>query len=129
VIGKAVEVADRARTLVGEATTTSERAEKILEMYEPIAHTAAPLAQRFVEDFSHAEMQAAIRLIDKLPQFTHHLENDILPILVTLDRVGPDVHELLDVLQDVRHAIQGVPGFRMFRRRGEEKEREDAESR
>ena len=49
------------------------------------------------------------------------------PILVTLDRVGPDVHELLDVLQDVRHAIQGVPGFTMFRRRGEEKEREAVE--
>ena len=35
----------------------------------------------------------------------------------TLDRVGPDVHQLLEVLQDVRLAIQGVPGFRMLRRR------------
>jgi hypothetical protein len=32
------------------------------------------------------------------------------------------VHQLLEVLQDVRLAIQGVPGFRMLRRRGEREE-------
>jgi hypothetical protein len=47
-----------------------------------------------------------------------------MPILATLDRVGPDVHELLDVLKDVRLAIQGIPGFARLRRRGEEKEQE-----
>jgi hypothetical protein len=38
--------------------------------------------------------------------------------------VGPDVHELLDVLKDVRLAIQGVPGFRTLRRRGADREDE-----
>jgi hypothetical protein len=47
-----------------------------------------------------------------------------MPILATLDRVGPDVHELLDVLKDVRQALLGVPGFKMLRRRGAEKEDE-----
>lgn len=55
--------------------------------------------------------------------FTEHMESDIMPILATLDRVGPDVHELLDVLKDVRLAIQGVPGFRMPRRRGADRGR------
>ena len=50
-------------------------------------------------------------MVDQLPQLAHHIETDVLPILVTLDRVGPDVHQLLEVLQDVRLAIQGVPGF------------------
>ncbi|GAA2555529.1 hypothetical protein [Pseudonocardia hydrocarbonoxydans] len=67
-------------------------------------------------------------MVDQLPQLTHHLETDIMPILATLDRVGPDVHELLEVLQDVRLAIQGVPGFRLLRRRGEEKERDGADA-
>ena len=114
--------------LIDEAATTSRGAAEILDLYQPIARSAAPLAQRFVEDFTEAEVQAAIRLVDHLPQFTHHLETDIMPILLTLDRVGPDVHELLDVLQDVRHAIQGVPGFSRLRRRGEEKEREENRS-
>lgn len=127
-VGRAGTVADQAKHLVGEAGVTSRGASEILDLYRPIAHAAAPLAQRFVEDFTEAELQAAIRMVDQLPQLTHHLETDIMPILVTLDRVGPDVHELLDVLQDVRHAIQGVPGFRRLRRRGEEKEREDEEA-
>ena len=45
----------------------------------------------------------------------------ILPILATLDRVGPDVHELLDVLKEVRQAINGVPGFAFLRKRGSDK--------
>jgi hypothetical protein len=39
------------------------------------------------------------------------------------------VHELLDVLKDVRLAIQGVPGFALFRKRGAEKEDELADER
>jgi hypothetical protein len=61
--------------------------------------------------------------------FTEHMETDIMPILATLDRVGPDVHELLEVLKDVRLAIQGVPGFSLFRRRGADRDDELAEER
>jgi ABC-type transporter Mla subunit MlaD len=122
VVDAAAGVAARARLLVGEAAEASGTASRLLALYAPMAERAAPLAGRFVEEFSEDELQAAIRMVDRLPQLTHHLEADILPILATLDRVGPDVHQLLEVLQDVRLAIQGVPGFRMLRRRGEREE-------
>ena len=64
-----------------------------------------------------------------MPQFTEHMEADIMPVLGKLDQVGPDVHELLDVLKDVRLAIEGLPGFALFRRRGAEREDELAEER
>ena len=48
-----------------------------------------------------------------------------MPLLATLDRVGPDVHELLNQLREVRQAIQGIPGFRLFRKRGEEIDEEE----
>jgi hypothetical protein len=96
----------------------------MLAVYQPIARRAAPLAERFVEEFSEEEVRAAIRLVDQLPQLTEHMETDIMPILATLDRVGPDVHELLEQLKEVRQAIQGIPGLGFFRRRGE---RADAE--
>jgi len=41
-----------------------------------------------------------------------------MPMLATLDRVGPDMHELLNVVKDLRHAIDGIPGLGYFRRRG-----------
>jgi len=112
-------VAERAGHLVDEVATTSGTASTLLALYAPVAERAAPLAGRFVEEFSEAELQAAIRMIDHLPRLAQHVESDILPILSTLDRVGPDVHQLLEVLQDVRLAIQGLPGFQLFKRRGE----------
>lgn len=122
VVGRAGQVAEGASEVVSGAEATSNTASRLIGLYQPLAEKAAPLAQRFVEDFSQAELDAAIRMIDQLPQLTHHVETDVMPILVTLDRVGPDVHELLDVLKEVRLAVQGIPGFKMLRRRGENKE-------
>jgi hypothetical protein len=60
---------------------------------------------------------AAIRLVDELPKLKQHLTADILPILATLDRVGPDLHDLLDVTRDLKLAVAGIPGLGMLRRR------------
>jgi uncharacterized protein YoxC len=122
VTGRSDGVVDAAAGVTARAGLVSDAASRLLALYAPMAERVAPLAGRFVEEFSENELQAAIRMVDRLPQLTHHLEADILPILATLDRVGPDVHQLLEVLQDVRLAIQGVPGFRMLRRRGEREE-------
>ena len=104
--------------MLGEVGATGRGAQELLDLYRPVAERAAPLLRRFVDEFSADEMTALVRLVDQVPLFTEHMETDIMPILATLDRVGPDVHELLDVLKDVRLAIQGLPGFTMFRRRG-----------
>lgn len=117
-------MAGRAGTVVEQAAATSAQARGVLETWAPLAARAAPLAVRFVDQLSEQEVTAAVRLVDQLPQLTEHLETDIMPILATLDRVGPDVHELLDVLKEVRQAVNGIPGFTFFRRRGEEREDE-----
>ena len=119
-VARAGGVADRADELVGRAGALAEGAGGLLDTYQPIAAQAAPLARRFVQEFSEDELVAAIRLVDQLPRLTEHMESDIMPLLATLDRVGPDVHELLNQLREVRQAIQGIPGFRLFRKRGEE---------
>ncbi len=120
-IGKAEEVAERAGALVTSVGATSTSAQELLEAFQPMAQRAAPLAHQFIEEFSETEVLALIRLIDQVPVFTEHMESDIMPILATLDRVGPDVHELLEVLKDVRLAIEGIPGFRLLRRRADER--------
>ncbi|MGE3284937.1 MAG: hypothetical protein AB7J32_02395 [Pseudonocardia sp.] len=118
VIEQATAVAARAGEVVAQASDTSGAARDLLTTYVPIAEQAAPLARQFLAEFSAEELHALIRLVDHMPTLTEHLENDIMPILATLDRVGPDVHELLDVLKDVRQAVNGIPGFAYFRRRG-----------
>jgi len=78
---------------------------------------------------SPEEITAAIKMIDELPRLREHLTGDVMPLLSKLDQVGPDLHKLLEVTEDLRLAIAGLPGLKMFRRRGEERAEEDAENR
>ncbi|MCP2198230.1 hypothetical protein LX90_001904 [Lentzea flava] len=124
ITASAGDVAERAAQVVTTAGQTAHTANELMGVYEPIARQAQPLAKRFVEELSPHEVEAAIKLVDELPVLTEHLTNDILPILATLDRVGPEVHQLLEVTSDMRQAILGIPGFGFMRRRGEKKEEE-----
>lgn len=42
----------------------------------------------------------------------------LMPVLQGLDRLGPDVAELLRVTDEVRRTVLGIPGFSLLRRRG-----------
>ncbi|MEH1016564.1 hypothetical protein V6U90_26115 [Micromonospora sp. CPCC 206060] len=126
VVAGAETVATRAAATVTRAETVAGTADELLAAYAGTLHRAAPMASRFVEELSHEEVTAAIRLVDELPKLKQHLTSDILPILATLDRVGPDLHDLLDVTRDLKLAVAGIPGLGMLRRRGENRLGEDA---
>ena len=76
--------------------------------------------ERFAEALHPDEVTAGIGLIDRMPQLLDHVENDVLPALQSLDRVGPDLHEVLEIVEDLRRVITGLPGIGLLRRRGED---------
>ncbi|WFE64304.1 hypothetical protein [Micromonospora sp. WMMD714] len=119
VVAGAEAVAGRAAGTVATAEGAAAVAAELLAAYEPALRRGAPMANRFVAELSHEEVVAAIRLVDELPKLKEHLTSDVLPILATLDRVGPDLHDLLDVTRDLKLAVAGIPGLGMLRRRGE----------
>jgi hypothetical protein len=121
VIGEAEAVASRAAGAVSRAEATAGTAQDLLASYAGALREAAPMVRHFVEQLSHDEVDAAVRLVDELPRVTQHLIEDVLPILTTLDRVGPDIHDLLNVTKDLRQAIAGIPGLSILRRRGEDR--------
>jgi cell division septum initiation protein DivIVA len=120
-VAEARRVAGGADEAVTSAAATAARAEGLLVAYEPALRHGAPMANRFVEQVSPEEIEAAIKLVDELPKLTRHLHADILPILATLDRVGPDIHDLLEVTRDLKLAVAGIPGLKMLMRRGEDR--------
>ncbi|GHJ13524.1 hypothetical protein TPA0908_15190 [Micromonospora sp. AKA38] len=122
VVAEADTVATRAAGTVATAEQAAGTATELLTAYEATLRRAAPMAARFVEQLSPEEVTAAIRLVDELPKLKEHLTSDVLPILATLDRVGPDLHDLLDVTRDLKLAVAGIPGLAMLRRRGERAE-------
>ncbi len=121
VVDDARRVSRAAETVVAGAGTAAGEAGALLAAYGPTLRTAAPMAREFVRQLSAEEVSAAIRLVDELPRLLDHLTTDVLPILGTLERVGPDVHALLDTTRDLKLAVAGIPGLKMLMRRGEER--------
>lgn len=119
VVGETEAIASRAGATVARAEVTAATADELLNAYEATLRKGAPMAHRFVEQLTAEEVDAAIRLVDELPKLTNHLSADVLPILATLDRVGPDIHDLLEVTRDLKLAVAGIPGLGLLRRRGE----------
>jgi uncharacterized protein YoxC len=119
VVERIIPVTGAAEAVLESVGATSAGARALLEIFQPIAERGAPMLRQFVDEFSEEEVQALIRLVDQVPMFTEHMETDIMPILATLDRVGPDVHELLEVVEDLRRVVTGLPGVGLLRRRGE----------
>ncbi len=121
VVDGADDVSAEAAAVVLRAGTLAGEADALLGAYAPTLRTAAPMASRFIEQVSHEELTAAIRIVDQLPRLLDHLTTDVLPILATMERVGPDIHSLLEATRDLQLAVAGIPGLKILRRRGEEK--------
>jgi hypothetical protein len=121
VVARADELVRRTEQTITDAQAAVVHAQRVTAAAEAQVTAARPLIA-FVEEFSAHEVQAAISLVDELPRLARHLDEDVLPILGTLNRVGPDIHELLDVANDIRQAILGIPGFAYLRRRGEDRD-------
>jgi len=115
-----------AREVVASVEETSQRAQALLALYEDSVRALAPTVATFAASIEPAEVQAMVQLVDRLPTLLKHLDEDLFPILATLDRVAPDLHQLLEIAQDLQVALGGLPGMGWLRKRAE-KEEEEAE--
>jgi len=125
VLSNATAITERATSVVAQAETATADVLRLLDGYTETLRKAAPLAARFVDELSPEEVTAAIKMVDELPRLREHLVSDVMPLLGKLDQVGPDLHNLLEVTKDLHLAIAGLPGLKMFRRRGEERVAEE----
>lgn len=115
-----------AREVVASVQETSVRANALLALYEEPLRSMAPTVSEFAASIDPAEVRAMVQLVDRLPRLLEHLDEDVFPILTTLDRVAPDLHQLLEIAQDLQVALGGLPGMGWVRKRAE-KEEEEAE--
>ncbi|MDQ4039390.1 MAG: ribulose 1,5-bisphosphate carboxylase large subunit [Actinomycetota bacterium] len=140
VVDKIEATIDRADILIGGVTSTYQaaqqvvtsveetavRANSLLGLYEDPLRTMAPKVSELAASIEPTEVHAMVQLVDRLPMLLKHLDEDVVPILTTLDRVAPDLHQLLEIAQDLQVALGGVPGMGWLRKRAE-KEEDEAE--
>ncbi len=129
-VGEARATRAGADELLADASGLLDRTSPLLAAYEPVLAQLAPLLAHFADDLDPAEVAALVRLVDRLPTLVGHLDEDVLPVLASMAGVAPDLHALLDTVQDLRELAKGFPGSKLFRRRGaEEIAEEEAEER
>lgn len=104
------------------------RVDPLLTSYESSLRTLAPVLATLAGTTSGEEVTAGVNLVDRLPTLIAHVDEDLLPLLARLDQVGPDLHELLAVTQDLHRVITGLPGVGLLRRRGDDEPPADPET-
>ena len=145
-IGEIERIVSRADAVVTEVERTRQRADTVIEQsgaliertggvldganklltgYQPALDRLAPLVDQLASTTSPDEVAAAIQLIDELPKLVEALQRDILPILATLDNVGPDVRELLETTKEFNEILGSVPGLDRIKKRVEEERAEE----
>lgn len=109
---------ETARVVATRMTEVLAWADKTIRLLEPIADDV-------LESVDPDEVKTVIQFIDHLPALGDTLENDVMPVLASLDTVAPEVHQILEVAQQCLEAVAGIPGFQLLRRRGGDNGRPD----
>jgi hypothetical protein len=81
--------------------------------------------QRMAETLHPSEVDAAVLLIDRLPELLTAVDEDLLPLTRQLQGVGPELHELLTLVEDLHKMVSKLPGMGLVRRRRDPAEGED----
>jgi ABC-type transporter Mla subunit MlaD len=106
-------------TLAG-ADGLVDRADHLLAQAQGPLTDLMPVLRRLAETLEPQEVDAAILLVDRLPELLAAVDRDVLPLVRSLSKVEPELHEMLDIVADLHRLITGLPGSRLWRSRGED---------
>ncbi|MDQ1740709.1 MAG: hypothetical protein QOE53_2361, partial [Pseudonocardiales bacterium] len=121
-------LAESADPMILQAGELVGRAAGLLAQFEPVLRGLEPVLNRLAESTSPAEVDAAIKLVDTLPELVQAIETDVLPIMKTLGTVAPDLRDLLDTSKELNEILGSLPGLGRIKKRVEERqELEDQE--
>ena len=113
-------VALEARGVAIGADEVRESAGALVGAYAPVLATLQPTLDRLAELMSPRQVTALVGLADRLPPLLDAVDRDVLPLLGHLNEMAPDLHALLESVDDLRRAVAGLPGINLLKRRGDD---------
>jgi ABC-type transporter Mla subunit MlaD len=111
-----------AAAAIEQARTIAAIAAPLLDSYSEPLRRLEPAVRRLAETTDSHEVDALVKLIDRLPRLVNAMDDDVMPLLDRLDRTGPDLNQLLDNVSDLNRMAGRIP--KVFRRRREDARRQ-----
>ena len=111
----ASETVGAAAAAVELASTITSTAVPLLASYSEPLRRLEPAVRRLAETTDTHEVDALVRLINRLPRLVNAMDDDVMPLLDRLDQSGPDLNKLLDSVSDLNRMADRIP--KVFRRR------------
>ena len=119
VVSDAAGVVDRSAATFERADALTTDATRLLQQLQPSLLQLLPVLERLASTVDAREVDAAVLLVDRLPQLLGSVDEELLPLARTLKDVGPEIHSLLGLAEDLHDTLSKVPGMGLVRRRRE----------
>lgn len=116
-------VATEVRSTRDLAEEQVRRMQRLLDAYQPILESLAPLSRGAASALRPVHVSGLVALLDELP----HLVDRLQPALDGMGHLAPHLDEVTDRMDTVGKVVEGLPGAKVLRRRGQAREEEAAE--
>lgn len=94
------------------------RLRRLLDLYQPVLQALAPLGREAAATLDPAQVRGIARLLDEVPQVADYL----LPALESMANLAPHMESVTDRMNNVGQVVEGLPGAKRLRKRGQERE-------
>jgi ABC-type transporter Mla subunit MlaD len=102
----------------GHAEREVGRLRGLLDLYQPMLQALAPIGSEAVSPLKPSHLRSLARLLDEVPD----LVDTIGPALEGMANLTPHLEGVSDRMNNVGQVVEGLPGAKLLRRRGQERE-------
>ena len=117
------QVADGAGRTRDHAEQQVRRIQALLDLYLPTLESLTPVAREAATLLSPAHLRGLARLLDELPNLVDRIE----PALEGMGSMAPHLEDMTDRMENVGQVVEGIPGAKLLKRRGEAREKDEDE--
>lgn len=114
------EVATAARSTRDLAEQQVVRIQALLDLYLPTLEALIPMGREAAALLRPGHLRGLARLLDELPKLVDRIE----PALDGMGSMAPHLDEMTDRMDNVGQVVEGLPGAKLLKRRGQAREEE-----
>jgi hypothetical protein len=120
----AVSTTERVAEEIGQTRVRAEdelrRLRHLLDLYQPILQSLSPIGREAAATLRPSHLRGLASLLDVLPSLVDRLA----PALEGMAEMTPQLAGVSDRMNNVGQVVEGLPGAKLLRRRGQEREEE-----